>query len=67
MNNLIDQLIIEFKKIKKNRGNNFENFIAFVHLCLTVKKDDKYKVEENKILNYIVANKQSIEKKLIKN
>ena len=67
MNNLIDQLIIEFKKIKKNRGNNFENFIAFVHLCLTVKKDDKYKVEENKILNYIVANKQSIETKLIKN
>jgi len=67
MNNLIDQLIIEFKKIKRVRGNLFENFLSFVHLCLTGNKDDKYKVKKNQILEYIVANRQSIKSKLIKN
>ena len=67
MNNLIDQLIIEFKKIKRVRGNLFENFLSFVHLCLTGNKDDKYKVKKNQILEYIVANRQSIKSKLIQN
>ena len=67
MNNLIEQLIIEFKKIKHVRGNLFENFLSFVHLCLTGNKDDKYKVKKNQILNYIVANRQSIKTKLIQN
>jgi len=67
MNNLIDQLIIEFKKLKRVRGNLFENFLVFVHLCLTGKKDDKYKVKVNEILEYIVINKQSIKLKLIQN
>ena len=67
MNKLIDQLIIEFKKLKRVRGNLFENFLTFVHLCLTDKKDDKYKVKKNQILEYIVANRQSIKSKLIKN
>ena len=67
MNNLIDQLIIEFKKLKRVRGNLFENFLSFVHLCLTNGKDDKYKVKKNQILEYIVANRQSIKSKLIKN
>ena len=67
MNNLIDQLIIEFKKLKRVRGNLFENFLSFVHLCLTGNKDDKYKVKKNQILEYIVANKQSIKLKLIQN
>mgnify|MGYP001430922631 CR=1 FL=1 len=67
MNTLIDQLIIEFKKIKRVRGNLFENFLSFVHLCLTGNKDDKYKVKKNQILEYIVANRQSIKSKLIKN
>ena len=67
MNNLIDQLIIEFKKLKRVRGNLFENFLSFVHLCLTGNKDDKYKVKKNQILEYIVANRQSIKSKLIKN
>ena len=67
MSKLVEHLIKEFKKIKKVRGNLFENFLSFVHLCLTDGKDDKYKVKKNQILNYIVANKQSIEKKLIKN
>tara|TARA_B100000945_G_scaffold13124_1_gene10057 strand:- start:1630 stop:1833 length:204 start_codon:yes stop_codon:yes gene_type:complete len=67
MNNLIDKLIIEFKKLKRVRGNLFENFLSFVHLCLTGNKDDKYKVKKNQILEYIVANKQSIKLKLIQN
>tara|TARA_X000000368_G_scaffold41054_1_gene29727 strand:- start:1304 stop:1507 length:204 start_codon:yes stop_codon:yes gene_type:complete len=67
MNKLIDQLIIEFKKLKRVRGNLFENFLTFVHLCLTDKKDDKYKVKVNEILEYIVINKQSIKLKLIQN
>ncbi len=67
MNNLIDQLIIEFKKLKRVRGNLFENFLSFVHLCLTGNKDDKYKVKKNQILEYIVANRQSIKSKLIQN
>jgi len=67
MDKLTDQLIIEFKKIKHVRGNLFNSFITFVHLCLTGKKDDKYKVKKNQILEYIVDNEQSIKLKLIKN
>ena len=67
MDLMINQLIKEFKKIRHVRGNLFENFLTFVHLCLTGKKDDKYKVKKNQILEYIVANKQSIKLKLIQN
>ena len=67
MEKVIEQLIIEFKKLKRVRGNLFENFLTFVHLCLTDKKDDKYKVKVNEILEYIVINKQSIKLKLIQN
>ena len=64
---MITQLIKEFKKLKRVRGNLFESFVTFVHLCLTGKKDDKYKVKKNQILEYIVDNKQSIQLKLIQN
>ena len=67
MNDLIERLISEFKKIKKIRGNLFENFLTFVHLCLTVYEDDKYKVKKNQILEYIINNKKSIKLKLIQN
>tara|TARA_B100000902_G_scaffold314322_1_gene305053 strand:- start:216 stop:419 length:204 start_codon:yes stop_codon:yes gene_type:complete len=67
MNKMVDQLIIEFKKIKHVRGNLFENFLTFVHLCLTGNKDDKYKVKVDEILEYIVVNKQSIKLRLIQN
>ena len=67
MNKLIDQLIIEFKKLKRVRGNLFEIYLTFVHICFTDKKDDKYKVKVNVILEYIVINKQSIKLKLIQN
>ena len=67
MNKMVDQLIVEFKKLKRVRGNIFENFLTFVHLCLTGKKDDKYNVKKNQILEYIVINKQSIKLRLIQN
>ena len=67
MDDLIENLISEFKKIKRVHGNLFENFLTFVHLCLTGKKDDKYKVKKNQILEYIVVNKQSIKLRLIQN
>ena len=67
MNKMVDQLIIEFKKLKRVRGNLFENFLTFVHLCLTGKKDDKYNVKKNQIIEYIVVNKQSIKLRLIQN
>ena len=67
MNDLIEKLIFEFKKIKKVRGNLFQNFLTFVHLCLTSNKDDKYKVKKNQILEYIIDNVKSIKLKLIQN
>ena len=50
MNKMVDQLIVEFKKLKRVRGNIFENFLTFVHLCLTGKKDDKY---NSNVLEYL--------------
>tara|TARA_X000000368_G_C22478725_1_gene471081 strand:- start:56 stop:259 length:204 start_codon:yes stop_codon:yes gene_type:complete len=67
MTELLEYFISEFKKLKRVRGNVFENFITFVNLLLTDKKDDKYKVGKIKILNYITANEQSIKMKLIQN
>jgi len=67
LDKLIEQLISEFKKLKKVRGDLFESFVLFVHICLTDKKDDKYKVKVNKILDYISNNKESIKLKLIQN
>ena len=67
MTELLEYFISEFKKLKRVRGNVFENFITFVNLLLTDKKDDKYKVGKMKILNYSTANEQSIKMKLIQN
>jgi len=61
---LLDSLIVEFKKIKKVRGDLFTNFLSFVQLSLTDKKVDKYK--EN-VLKYIVANRSQILLKLKQN
>ena len=67
MENIIDPLILEFKKIKKIRGDLFKNFLSFVHLYLTGTKDDKYKEIKLKLLNYIVANEKTIKMKLVQN
>tara|TARA_B100001996_G_scaffold333852_1_gene283660 strand:- start:1988 stop:2191 length:204 start_codon:yes stop_codon:yes gene_type:complete len=67
MDELIEQFIFEFKKLKKVRGDLFESFVLFVNLFLTDKKDDKYKVKVNELLQYIIINKESIKLKLIQN
>jgi|TARA_B100001079_G_scaffold260571_1_gene260823 hypothetical protein len=67
MENIIDPLIFEFKKIKRIRGDLFKNFLSFVHLYLTGTKDDKYKEIKLKLLNYIVANEKTIKMKLVQN
>tara|TARA_Y100000766_G_C18808620_1_gene556813 strand:- start:155 stop:358 length:204 start_codon:yes stop_codon:yes gene_type:complete len=67
MNNLIDNLIIEFKKLKKVRGSLFENFMTFSDLYMREMKDDKYKEEKMIVLNYILENRESISLKLLKN
>tara|TARA_B100001113_G_C20776782_1_gene477732 strand:- start:98 stop:301 length:204 start_codon:yes stop_codon:yes gene_type:complete len=67
MNNLIDKLILDFKKLKKVRGNLFENFITFCDLYMRDSKDDKYKEEKLIVLKYILENKESISMKLLKN
>ncbi len=67
MENIIDPLILEFKKIKKIRGDLFKNFLSFVHLYLTDAKDDKYKEIKLKLLNYIVENEKTIKMKLVQN
>ena len=67
MENIIDPLILEFKKIKKIRGDLFKNFLSFVHLYLTDAKEDKYKEIKLNLLNYIVANEKTIKMKLVQN
>ena len=65
MENFLDKLITEFKKIKRVRGDLFLNFVSFVHLHLTGMDDDKYKDIKKNILQYIVVNKETITMKLI--
>jgi len=64
MEKFLDLLIDEFKKIKRVRGDLFANFLSFVQLILTDKKDDKYK--EN-VLKYIIANRSQIQLRLKQN
>ena len=64
---MIAELIKEFKKLKRVRGNLFENFLTFVNLILTGEKDDKYKVGRIQILKYIADNEKAIKLELIKN
>jgi|TARA_X000001036_G_scaffold82538_1_gene74424 hypothetical protein len=67
MNNLIDKLILEFKKLKRVRGNLFENFITFCDSYMRGMKDDKYKEEKLTVLKYILQNRESILMKLSEN
>ena len=67
MDKLLKQLILEFKKIKRVRGNLFENFLSFVHSFLLGEKDDKYNMKKKEIMRYIIANQEAIKIELIKN
>lgn len=64
---LIDELMKEFKKLKRVRGNLFHNFMSFVNIYLSGMNDDKYKKVKNNILNYILVNEKDITLKLIQN
>ena len=65
MDNFLEELLTEFKKLKRVRGDLFSNFLSFVHLYLIGVNDDKYKDIKKNILQYIVANKETITMKLI--
>ena len=67
MDKLLDPLIDEFKKLKKDRGDLFKNFLGFCYEILENQNDDKYKDKRLNILRYIVANKTEILLKLTKN
>ena len=63
----LEEIIKEFKNIKRVRGDLFSNFVSFVNLYLTGLKDDKYKDIKKNILHYIVLNRETIIMKLIQN
>ena len=66
-NKFLEEIIKEFKNIKRVRGDLFSNFLSFVNLYLTGLKDDKYKDIKKNILQYIVLNRETITMKLIQN
>jgi len=66
-NKFLEEIIKEFKNIKRVRGDLFSNFLYFVNLYLTGLNDDKYKDIKKNILHYIVLNRETITMKLIQN
>ena len=66
MNDLIESLIIEFKKQRIIRGNIYDNFMFFSYEALGADKDDKYKHTRASILKKITDNKKQILLRLIK-
>ena len=66
MNDLIESLIIQFKKQKIIRGNIYDNFMFFSYKTLGADKDDKYKHTRASILKKITDNKKQILLRLIK-
>ena len=66
MNDLIESLIIQFKKQKIIRGNIYDNFMFFSYKTLGADKDDKYKHIRASILEYMTQNKNEILLRLIK-
>ena len=66
MNNLIESLILEFKKQKVIRGNLYDNFMFYSYEALGANKDDKYKGTRASILNYMRSQKDEILLRLTK-
>ena len=55
---LIDELMKEFKKLKRVRGNLFHNFMSFVNIYLSGMSDDKYKKVKDNIFGHpMIINK----------
>ena len=66
MNDLIENLINEFKKQKVIRGNLYDNFMFYSYEALGANKDDKYKGTRASILNYMRSQKDEILLRLTK-
>ena len=66
MNDLIENLISEFKKQKVIRGNLYDNFMFYSYEALGADKDDKYKHTRASILHHMTQNKNEILLRLIK-
>ena len=67
MNNLIESLLVEFKKQHVIRGDIYDNFMFYSYKALGADKDDKYKHTRASILNYMTQNKNEILLKLTRN
>ena len=67
MNDLIESLLVEFKKQHVIRGNIYDNFMFYSYKALGADKDDKYKHTRASILNYMTQNKNEILLKLTRN
>ena len=66
MNDLIENLITQFKKQKVIRGNLYDNFMFYSYEALGANKDDKYKGTRASILNYMRSQKDEILLRLTK-
>tara|TARA_B100000927_G_scaffold91958_1_gene74322 strand:- start:353 stop:556 length:204 start_codon:yes stop_codon:yes gene_type:complete len=67
MNNLIESLLVEFKKQHVIRGDIYDNFMFYSYKALGADKDDKYKHTRASILNYMTQNKNEILLRLTRN
>ena len=67
MNDLIESLLVEFKKQHVIRGNIYDNFMFYSYKALGADKDDKYKHTRASILNYMTQNKNEILLRLTRN
>ena len=67
MNDLIESLLVEFKKQHVIRGNIYDNFMFYSYKVLGADKDDKYKHTRASILNYMTQNKNEILLRLTRN
>ena len=67
MNDLIESLLVEFKKQHVIRGNIYDNFMFYSYKALGADKDDKYKHTRASILEYMTQNKNEIMLRLTRN
>ena len=67
MNNLVESLLVEFKKQNVIRGDIYDNFMFYSYKALGADKDDKYKHTRASILNYMTQNKNEIMLRLTRN
>ena len=67
MNDLVESLLVEFKKQHVIRGNIYDNFMFYSYKVLGADKDDKYKHTRASILNYMTQNKNEIMLRLTRN